>query len=344
MQVQTPDFVDYAQTIVDTVSSVQNKIRVLYGEKDRINARSLIFSDFNVVIQNSANPASGLSVSYTFNTLPSITMGVARYNSIFIRMVLASNQSLYTLPDSSLASIKQILITYLAGGSYVYMTPTNPFEPILSNVDFIAEIQVPASSNANQVENAIQSLIKASFPVQNNLNGLLSVPRVPQPPNSTDSYPIVKGALPIDNFAKLAQISWDRIIENPSIVWKKNPNFPISHKWSFFNHTVAVTGSSGACWLSHADGQWTLQSSWIWPCVGLLDNFNSSSLVQFFSTFQNSADKIKPQNGNYFFNFDPSQPIATVLAYGIAASNAVEAKSPVDLEIAAREFYLTTRT
>lgn len=330
----------YAQAILSTISAFKQDVSVLYHEEDKKNSLSLIFTDYMVAIHNPGNPP--LSAHYTFTTLPSMTKESERYNTIFLRYALAKNQDIYTLPDSALASLKMILISFYANESYVYMTPSENSGSTLSPVDFVAEVKVPSATLEHHLERSIQALVKTALPLQKQIQAIMNVSRNPMPPLSKNSYQIVKGALPIDNFDKLAQVAWKRVHEPKKDSWKMDVNFPATFKWTFFNHTVGMSGSSGACWITCKQGQWLLKTSWIWPCIGLLDNFDSTSLVQFFSAYQNTSSQIQP-TGNYVLNFDPSQPMTTVLCYGIEASSTLKVNSFLELAQASRAFYLTTR-
>lgn len=311
-----------------------------------MNARSLILSDYTITIGNAANRSIGLNVSFTYNTARADAFVNAKYTHLFIRVVLASNQNIFTLPQDSFVQVQTLIAAPLPGNGYTYIKPSAVDAPMLGNYDFIAESQVrftdPASVTPDLLATDIQTLVINADSTRQQLNRILSVQRVPMPTPSTKSCTITRGLMPIDNFEELGRVAFARIGEWKMIQSHYSSDYPVSYNVGVFNYTV---GSAPACRIDYFGTQPFLSAYWL----AILDMSQAvlslAWYVQDFSTYQNTDSKIQPgTKGHYFLNYDVSDfDTPKYMCYGNAVCNPVVMTNAAELAAAAKTFYLSTR-
>lgn len=338
----TNTYTPYAQRILTAITDMQKKVNDLYLKKDSTNARSLIFNDYTVNIDDAANPA--LNVSFTYNTQAAQRSNSPNYTHIFIRCVLAANQDLWTLSPDSFKSLQGLLGAPVGGNGYFHFQQSNPAGSMFSNVDFIAEQQVefthPASVTVDTLATAIQNLVTNSLPVQTSLNQILSAPHVPMPPFSTSTVKITGGQMPVDNFAALGTVAFARIGEWKMIQTSYPADYPVSYEIGVYNEDV---GSSPACTILYNGTQASMRANWLCTDDFSNDWFTLAWIISAYSPYQNSSSEIQPgSNGQYVFFYDTGLTNITK-TYGQAAYNPITPTSGADLGAAAKAFYLSTR-
>lgn len=350
MQVQasqaTNNYTGYAERILKAISALEEKVNALYHNQDKVDDRSVIHTDYTVTVSNGEN----LSVSYTYNSLPSVRTNNIKYTNLFLRVVLSTNQNIYTLPDTNFYAIKNLFILNYGDKCYVHVAPTVTPAPILSNLDLIGEKMLPLKGlSAPKLAEAIDHLVTASQPIQQVIESNLSVPRNPMPPNSNQTIPPYKGKLSIPNFEMLGQVASKRIGDWKLVQSNFSSEFPVSYSVSIYNDTAeTLSNFSPACRMQYSGtGNVLLGTNWIFPCVPFEQTFFTQAYtVNFFSQFQNGASKVLPvANANFSLNFDLSY-YNTLLsaAYGITVFNEIPVCSAEELGTAAKEFYLSSRT